>query len=236
MFFNFSSVNIQTTGVCSLALAGMLCLGLVSCASQVPVKIEDQSSKAGTIQIELIPGDAYQHTVGWFIFGYTVYPQVAIWIEKTDGAFVKNLYVTAKAENKNWIASPAEGRPEALPVWNHLQKPNADVVASATPTDGTTQDVTPVGGLEPGNYIVKLETNRSYDWNEAYPESVVGVVGQPSVVYQAEIIIGEGSQTKEFLPLGTGSIDGSNGSIQPGLKNLDSALNLFSKLNITINE
>ena len=44
-------------------------------------------------------------------------PQFSVWLEDSDGNFIKTLYVTERASHKSWIMGPKEGRPESLPVW-----------------------------------------------------------------------------------------------------------------------
>lgn len=46
---------------------------------------------------------------------------------------------------------------------------NIDVVSSATTLeDSVNYGSGMAAGLEPGTYILKLEANRSYDWNDTY--------------------------------------------------------------------
>ena len=48
--------------------------------------------------------------------------QFSVWLEDSDGNFIKTLYVTERASQRNWRMSPKEGRPESLPVWYHASK------------------------------------------------------------------------------------------------------------------
>jgi hypothetical protein len=164
------------------------------------------------------------------VFSYKVYPQVALWLETPAGEYVGTLYVTAKGEARKWIAAPKEGRPEALPVWYHVQHEVADEVSAAT-----SKGVATLGNtfhILPGIYVVKLETNRSYDYNATYTKTDSGVNGQPSLVYQALVSIGSGPVRAELLPIGTGAVDGSDGNIRVGLNGLDTALELFESLEL----
>jgi len=141
--------------------------------------------------LELKPGAAYTGRGGWFVFSYKVYPQIALWLETPTGEYVGTLYVTAKGEARKWTAAPKEGRPEALPVWYHVQQEVADEVSAAT-----SKGVATVGNsfhIVPGSYVVKLETNRSYDYNATYTKTDSGVNGQPSLVYEALVSIGSGA-------------------------------------------
>ena len=75
-------------------------------------------------------------------------PQVAVWLEDADGNYIRTLYVTSRAEERSWIFSPKDGRPESLPVWYCASGENPakgggertalDAVSSATPKGGVT--------------------------------------------------------------------------------------------------
>ena len=68
------------------------------------------------LEIEMIRGDGHNH------------PLMAIWVEKSDGAFVQTLYVAESigkgvfqhgdASRGFWIAGEIQ-RPAALPYWSH---------------------------------------------------------------------------------------------------------------------
>ena len=78
-----------------------------------------------------------------------------------------------------------------------------------------------------------LETNRSYDWNGRYAKENAGVSGQPSVIYRAELTIGGDRTEARFVAVGTGSVDGSDGTVRTGLDGLDTALELFSSMKVS---
>jgi hypothetical protein len=180
--------------------------------------------------LEWKPGAAYTGKGGWFVFSYKVYPQIALWLETPAGEYAGTLYVTAKGEARKWTAAPKAGRPEALPVWYHAQREVADGVSAATSKGAATLGNT--FHILPGIYVVKLETNRSYDYNDTYTKTDSGVNGQPSLVYRALVSIGSGPVRAELLPIGTGAVDGSDGQIRLGLNGLDTALELFESLEL----
>ena len=39
-------------------------------------------------------------------------PQFSVWLEDSNGNFIRTLYVTERASHKSWIMSPKEGSPE----------------------------------------------------------------------------------------------------------------------------
>lgn len=234
----------------SFAAAGAVLIAALSVAACVGATSEQPLPKTGVatgprFAFDLAPGPHYSRKMGFLFFSYTVYPQVAIWLEDAAGNFIDTVYVTEVAVTGDYTAAPKEGRPEALPVWSALKHRAAtplDAVSSPTTVGVPTVVGVPtevgavkygsdiVSRLAPGAYLVKLETNRSYDWNAVFTKKNSGVNGQPSVVYQARVEVGGGPSTAVFEPIGTGSVDGADGAIRPGLAGIDTALELFSSI------
>ncbi len=185
------------------------------------------------LELHLEPGPFYAKDMRMLWIRYTVWPQVAAWIETPDGRYLDTIYVTELAVTGKYRAAPQKGRPEALPVWTARKSGKVDAVSSPT-TVG--KDVVYgnniVSRIPAGPYVVMLETNRSYDWNGTYTKKNAGVNGQPSVVYRAEIDIGSGPREARFEPIGVGSVDGSDGEIRPSLAGIDTALWLFSSMTV----
>jgi len=181
-------------------------------------------------ELELVPGPQYRSSTRWFIFTLPIYPQVACWVEDSLGRYIDTIYVTAKGESSAWISAPKEGRPEALPVWNHAKAGPTDAVSAATSASGVLRGSDLAARLPAGRYAIMLETNRSYDFNDAYPRESAGVSGQPSIIYRAEIPVGEAESEAVFAALGTGSPDGADGRIREGLAGMTTALELFSRM------
>ena len=123
-------------------------------------------------------------------------PQFSVWLEDSDGNFIRTLYVTERASHISWMMSPKEGRPESLPVWYHASKHESsktkkqdaknaqlDAVTSATPKGGIIFNTE----IEDKEYLIKAEFNTSFDYNDFYTKKNSGVNGQPSVIYSAKI-------------------------------------------------
>ena len=173
-------------------------------------------------------------------------PQLALWIQDSDGGAFQTIFVTKKASRKKFIFAPKDGRPESLPVWYHSggnfsfsqSDDEIDAVTSATPKGGF--DAVKRMQLEHGKkYFIFAEVNKSFDYNEFYPKNAEknsaeysGVNGQPSAVYCAEIDL-ENSEMKMEL-VGTGSIDGKSGLIENKIETLTTAKNLLEKILISI--
>jgi hypothetical protein len=224
-----------------LALVAMVLVAfslLVGCAGGPDqASVPKPGVQTGTrFELSLEPGPEYAKDMKVFLFKYTVWPQVAVWLEKPDGSLVDTLYVTEVAVTKKYRAAPKTGRPESLPVWSALKQAAGDGVdgVSSPTTVGSTvaygNDL--AARLPAGTYIVKLETNRSYDWNETYTKDNAGVNGQPSLIYEAELTIGGAADVADFTPIGTGSVDGSDGEIRPGLAGIDTAMDLFASMKV----
>lgn len=146
------------------------------------------------------------------------------------------IYVTSKVAKKSWYGAPSAGRPEALPVWTHARNQQVlavDSVTGATPQGSVHREALLAGSLKPGRYVVKVEINGSYDYNARYTRSTAGVNGQPSVIYRGELSIGDGQSDAVLVPFGTGSLDGSNGDITPGLDGITTALDIFKSVEIS---
>ena len=184
--------------------------------------------------LNVTPGKDYNASTTILLFiKIPLYPQMACWLETPDGTYVGTIYVTPKGAKKSFFSAPAKGRPEALPVWYHRQSerpPSPDAVSGAT-ASSEAEHVTKLS-LSPGRYVAFLEVNRSYDYNERYTKASSGVNGQPSLIYRAELEAGSDPSHAAFAPIGTGSVDGSDGSIMPGLEGITTALTLIDHATI----
>ena len=141
---------------------------------------------AEKISVAVNPGEAYSKRA----------PQIAVWVEDSDGTYVDTLFVTKKASGNKWIGSPKDGRPESLPDWykakgqnpaEKISKDEVDATTSATPKKGIviSKDLE----LEKGKtYVFKCQANQSFDYNEYYTKKNSGVDGQPAVLYAGEMI------------------------------------------------
>ena len=164
-----------------------------------------------------------------------MYPQLACWIESPDGKYVDTIFVTTKVGRKKWFGAPSAGRPEALPVWSHArdQAPlNTDAVSGATPAGSVRVGSPLAAGLSAGTYVVKLEVNSSFDYNERYTRANSGVNGQPSIVYMGRIDVGKGEAETDLTAIGTGSVDGADGDIRPGLEGITTAREMLQSARI----
>jgi hypothetical protein len=222
----------------AIAASAIAIAMITSCAGQ-QTPTEPAQVQGRHFTLRLVPGPSYKFISWASVFPVTIYPQVACWIETPQGDYVDTIYVTAKGARKNWVAAPPDGRPEALPVWFNLQKKRsaaADTVSGPTPAGATTRYSALAAALPGGTYIAKLEIHRSYNYNERYTRANSGVSGQPSLIYECAIVVGEGPAKATFKPIGTGSDDGSDGGIRSGLDGITTALKLLDSAEITYEE
>jgi hypothetical protein len=217
--------------------ASLLAAGILESCADRPIPSPTARIQGKRFSLHLVPGPAYKFVSWANVIPVTIYPQIACWIETPQGDYIDTIYVTAKGSRKKWIFAPAGGRPEALPVWFHLQNgKEADAVTGATPSGATMRESSLAAALPEGSYIVKLEINRSYDYNERYTRANSGVTGQPSLIYECKIAVGEGPAKAVFEPIGTGAVDGSDGSIRSGLEGITTALRLLDSADISYEE
>ena len=211
-----------------------MCLGF-SC--QTP-KEKPAGELSDAMELIVEPGSHWQGKMKVFIFSIKKTPQMAAWIEDPEGRYIATFSVTERGAKNKWRGAPAEGRLEALPVWNHAVGKNEsgeslDAVSSAS-TKGKVDAKIDGESLVNGNeYRAFLEVNQSFDYNDFWNEGNSGVNGQPSAIYRAEFIAGKRGEVS-FSPIGHGSADGADGSINPELKSLTTALEIISSARLII--
>ena len=203
----------------------------------------------GDLRISIEKGDAYLHDFPLFLgISKKNAPQMAVWTEDMQGNFLSTIYVTRKIATQSWTASGGNRRKEALPCWCHVHgvryddglylptkaEPLTDGVSGATPREDFDVKITPKEGLK--RFVVKIEINHSTDFNEFYPASAregdanysggkMGS-GQPAVVYAATVDLSSGQHEFPAVLIGHSSPDGSDGSVDPDLSTLTSALHI----------
>lgn len=147
-------------------------------------------------------------------------------------------------------------RPEALPVWAHRfgsrsergnfvpvnERVVADGYTGATLIDNFLLHATTEKPL-PKVVVIKFEINHSFDWNEYYSEdrfpndavySGSGRVGQPSVIYQAQIDLDKPEKYYVLRLAGRGHHSGKDGEIHQDVENLTTALELVDRVIVEV--
>lgn len=208
-----------------------------------------------TIVVDVKAGDHYSGP-GAVVFGVTTtaVPQMAIWIEDTNGTYIETLYVTKKASNSSYIqsifGSQEVRRPEALPHWSHARgvqsadglmmpsqkNPVVDAMTGATPL--TSFELNSVTQAKQDNIVVKLEINRSFDFNDTYhanafPNDAVysgnGFSAQPSLIYAASIDLQLARPIAIMELIGHGHYSGQDGNIYTNLSGITSAKEMLRR-------
>jgi hypothetical protein len=178
--------------------------------------------------------------------------QMAIWMTNEKGEFVDTVYVTRKIAQKGLGNRGGQlddrlggSRLSVLPVWAHQRgvdygegnfyppkdKPLVDAVTSATPKPGTfIWTWHPNKDLKPGKYYFYIEVNKSFDDNEHHNYSWYR--GQPSVVWQGDLFVGNKTSKSEANIIGHGDVAGANGNIHPDVSSLTTALKLIQKAEV----
>jgi hypothetical protein len=161
-------------------------------------------------------------------------PQVVVWIEDEAGKYVATVFITQKSAKKSF------NRPEALPVWNHIETnlQNIDAVSGATSKAPTYQGYLNTDLLTKGaQYKVFLEINNSFDYNDFWDKKNSGVNGQPSLIYCSTFTAGQ-KETIDIpsTSIGYGSVDGSNGTVTAEINNFTTALKRINGAHIKINQ
>lgn len=214
------------------------------------------------LMIDIKAGPHYSGP-GAVILGVTTTgtPQMAIWLEDLKGNYLETLYVTKKASNGSYLSSLFDSkevrRPEALPHWAFsrgvksedglyvpsVNNPIVDAVTGATPLASFELNTTIEESIKYDEVVVKLEINRSFDYNkfyhkDAFPEDDIysgsGNTAQPSLIY-ATTINTESSNPYYFMSLiGHGHYSGKDGKIYSDSKEITTAKEMLSRIIVEV--
>lgn len=232
----------------------LIYLWLVSLCSCQKELIEYEK---GDVKVCIEQGDEWLHDFPLFLgIKKKNPPQVAIWLEDTEGKYLSTVYVTHKIATQSWQASGGNRRKESLPHWCYSrgvkyedglylptsETPLTDGVTGATPQGSFDVKLSPATTLK--KFVVKIEINHSTDFNEHYPKSAKEGEdnysggekgsGQPAVVYAANVDLSSGKKEIEAILVGHSSADGSSGNISEALSGLTTALHIIKRITIHI--
>ena len=120
--------------------------------------------------------------------------------------------------------------------------PNSELAAitGATPKTGFTREWQIPADVRPGKYIIKAEINHSKDFNNSFKEDAKDNdknysggkwgSGQPSVVWQGELQIGNAPSQNSLKKIGHGHPAGKDGKIYSDSGTLDTALDIVESI------
>lgn len=232
---------------------------LASCSNQPRSHQQQQASEqlrtvpftnGIPVRIEFEKGKHYYH------------PLIVFWVEDTLGNYIQTLYASqsiatgvfrfGEHEQGKWV--PGERRrPAALPYWGHrrgFQSPDGLFLPTPeNPLPDAITGATPRNNFEiltfvPENltrYRVMMEVNQTWDWNnywhnnkfpgdEEYQTSC-----QPALVYMAQVNTLSSSKEFDFKVIGHSHPSGSSGELFPDVSTFTTALEIASRVTITIN-
>lgn len=213
--------------------------------------------ESGNLKIVVEQGDAWLHDYP-LLLGIKKKnpPQVALWIEDTEGRYVATVYATHKIATQSWQAAGGSRRREALPHWCYSRgvrysdglylptkrQPLTDGISGATPRGSFEVKLCPGSGLE--RFVLKAEVNHSTDFNAAYPENArpgdpgysggKEGSGQPAVVYAAQVDLPSGQREFEAVLVGHSSPDGNSGEVEADVSDLTSALRIVKRILVKV--
>ena len=178
--------------------------------------------------------------------------QVAVWLTDEEGSFIDTVYVTKKTAQKGLGNRGGQldgklggSRLSTLPVWAHCRgfdygggnfyppkdDPLPDAITSATPRAGEfVRTWRPPKRLEPGRYVYYIEVNKSFDKNDDHRYSWYR--GQPSVVWQGALRVGDEVSKSAAVIIGHGHMAGADGKIHPDVSTLTTALRLIESVEV----
>lgn len=237
-----------------LGIMAGACLALLACCSCNNDLMEYESND---LKISIEQGENWLHDFPLFLgINKKNPPQIAIWMEDTEGNYLSTIYVTHKIATQSWQAAGKNRRKEALPHWCYSRNvkyedglylptkksPFTDGLTGATPQSGFDVKLHPNSGH--GQFRIKIEINHSTDFNDYYPKSAVEGddnysggekgSGQPAVIYTADVDLASGEKTFVAKLTGHSSADGSNGLIDPDTSSLTTALQIVKQITITV--
>lgn len=218
----------------------------MQCAVGADIKdggiISTNTSVSGTpIHIDFTRGTAWTHTAKIGIANLKIIPQIAVWVEDTNGNFKQNIYVTRCFGKQDWKF--LKGNPDStyrtssLPYWmNKMGKvsiapptrnnPLPDAVTAATPTGSFMIKSMIDSSIKQG--ILFCEINSSFDNNETFtkdrPEPYNG---QPSVVYSGKFDVVQTGTPIKLVYKGHGGEAGKDSTLYSDSKGITTALNII---------
>ena len=213
--------------------------------------------QAGDLCVNIEAGDGWLHDYPLFLgIKKKNPPQIAAWLEDTDGRYLGTLYASKKIVTQGWASSGGNRRKEALPYWCHrrgvvyedgLYLPTksqslVDGMTGATPRADFNVRLKEKTGLR--HFYVMVEVNHSIDFNDRYsddkregePDYSGGPEGsgQPALVYRVDVNLDSASTSFDAVLIGHSSADGSDGKLYNDLYGITSALTIVKRITVNV--
>jgi hypothetical protein len=215
-----------------------------------------ESSNGRHLSVKVVAGKRYRESAWLGISPVRVTPQIAIWLEDDNGKFVDTIYVTRKAATAEWGADKSIRRAASLPIWSHRrgvrypdglylptrEKPLPDAVTGATPPGSFDQEWTLPQGVKPGAYLIRVEVNNSFDYNESFRKDLsptdpyynTDYSGQPSLLWEGKVVLGAGHSVANLRPVGHGHAAGKSGEVFKNLDKITDALEILESVTVEV--
>ncbi len=207
-------------------------------------------TSAQNININVTPGEHWNHSFKMGLMTVHTTPQLAMWLADSSGVYLTTLKVTQKSAESRYKGA-RDSRPSSLPIWSFARgemsergnympsrkMPLSDVITSASPTADTTVQCQIPDSLVDQTLRIYVEVNSSMDYNEFYTDTEDethpgfngAVNGQPSILLEALYVPSESFEV-EFTTIAHGEPAGRSGEMFTDLSNVTSALQLVSKI------
>lgn len=211
----------------------------------------------GDLKVSIVEGGGWLHDFPLFLgISKKNPPQIAIWLEDTNGKYLSTVYASYKIAHQGWVNANGNRRKEALPCWCYARgvkypdglylptkdQPLTDAISGATPRKGFDVKITPNGNLK--KFVVKVEVNQSTDFNDSYPKTAKEGdanysggkegSGQPALVYATLVDLTTGQKTFNAQLIGHSSPDGTSGNIYTDMSGITTALNIVKQITVTV--
>lgn len=221
-----------------------------SVPAEVLVLQTNVDGKGIALEVEMRGGEHHNH------------PMMAIWLEDTSGQYIQTLYVNKSiatsifghGDNSGGAWQPGMvRRPAALPYWGHKRGIPADDGLYVPDPQHPVPDAY-TGATPPGDFVLKTKTdepvsgkvnllfeiNQSWDWNgywnnAKFPEEYeYRTSAQPAVVYSVTLDLSDTGKEYILQPVGHSHYSGADGSLDPDLSTLTTALEIVSEIRARI--
>ena len=213
--------------------------------------------QAGDRCVNIEAGDGWLHDYPLFLgIKKKNPPQIAVWLEDTEGRYLGTLYASKKIATQGWASAGGNRRMEALPYWCHRRgvvyedglylptkaQPLIDGMTGATPRADFDVRLKENTGLR--HFYVMVEVNHSIDFNDRYsddkregePDYSGGPEGsgQPALVYRVDVNLDSASTSFDAVLIGHSSADGSDGKLYNDLYGITSALTIVKRITVNV--
>ena len=213
--------------------------------------------QAGDLCVNIEAGDGWLHDYPLFlVIKKKNPPQIAVWLEDTDGRYLGTLYASKKIATQGWASAGGNRRKEALHYWCHRRgvvyeeglylptkaQPLIDGMTGATPRADFDVRLKEKTGLR--HFYVMVEVNHSIDFNDRYsndrkegePDYSGGPEGsgQPALVYRADVNLDSARTSFDAVLIGRSSSDGADGKLYDDLTGITSAFTIVKRITVNV--